>query len=65
LHSIRIDGRERRPLHFHRFRSKRSLVQPDTHRSFWRIEFAKPIQGPLALGFACHFGLGMFRQTGN
>jgi CRISPR-associated protein Csb2 len=60
LPSIRINGRERRPIHFRRFRSKRGLNQPDTHGSFWRIEFAEPVQGPLALGFACHFGLGLF-----
>lgn len=60
LPSIRINGRERRPIHFHRFRSKRGLVQPDTHGSFWRIEFAEPVHGPLALGFGCHFGLGVF-----
>lgn len=60
LPSIRINGRERRAIHFHRFRSKRGLVQPDTHGGFWRIELAKSIQGPLALGLACHFGLGLF-----
>jgi len=63
LPSIRINGRERRPLHFHRFRSKRGLVQPDTHGSFWRIEFAEAVQRPMVLGFACHFGLGLFRQA--
>lgn len=60
LSSIRINGRERCPVHFQRFRSKRGLAQPDTRGSFWRIEFAKSIHGPLALGFACHFGLGVF-----
>lgn len=54
------NDRQRCPIHFHRFRSKRGLVQPDTHGGFWRIEFAKSIRGPLALGFACHFGLGVF-----
>lgn len=29
----------------------------------WRIEFAAPIRGPLALGYACHFGLGQFRPV--
>jgi len=24
------------------------------------VRFAAPIRGPLALGFACHFGLGLF-----
>jgi CRISPR-associated protein Csb2 len=26
----------------------------------FEIEFAEPVHGPLALGFACHFGLGLF-----
>jgi CRISPR-associated protein Csb2 len=55
-------------------RAKRGLTPPDTRGSFWpacashadrRIEFANPIQGPLALGFGCHFGLGMFRRADN
>ena len=62
--AITINGRELRPIHFHRFRAKRGLVQPDTRGSFWRIEFAEPVQGPLALGFACHFGLGLFGRGG-
>ena len=28
--------------------------------SGFRLEFAEPLTGPLFLGFACHFGLGMF-----
>ncbi len=61
LPSIRINGRDLRPIHFHRFRSKRGLTQPDTLGSFWRIKFTKAVQGPLAFGFGCHFGLGLFR----
>ncbi len=61
--TVRIRGRELHPIHFHRFRAKRGLTQPDTHGSFWRIEFADPIQGPLALGFGCHFGLGLFQRA--
>jgi len=26
----------------------------------FEMEFAEPVQGPLTLGFACHFGLGLF-----
>jgi CRISPR-associated protein Csb2 len=26
----------------------------------FELEFAEPVSGPLALGFACHFGLGLF-----
>jgi CRISPR-associated protein Csb2 len=54
------DLRERRPVHFHRFRSKRGLRQPDVHGSMIEIAFARPVAGPLALGFGCHYGLGMF-----
>lgn len=53
-------GMARRPVHFHRFRSKRGLPQPDTHGTFVRLTFPKPISGPLALGFGCHYGLGLF-----
>ena len=50
----------RRPVHFHRFRSKRGLTQPDTSGSMVEIVFPEPQSGPLAFGFGCHFGLGLF-----
>ncbi len=59
--TVQVGSRSRHAVHFHRFRAKRGLTQPDTHGSFWRLTFAEPITGPLALGFACHFGLGLFR----
>lgn len=58
--SISINGRSRRPIHFHRFRSRRGIVQPDTLGRFVELTFREPLCGPLALGFACHFGLGLF-----
>lgn len=33
--------------------------------SFWRITFDIRVRGPLALGFACHLGLGLFRREGS
>jgi CRISPR-associated protein Csb2 len=39
------------------------LNQPDRHGSFWRLTFAEPVPGPIALGFACHFGLGLFKPV--
>lgn len=60
LDCVTVGSQKRRPIQFHRFRSKRGLSQPDRQGSFWRITFAKPVRGPLALGFGCHFGLGMF-----
>lgn len=58
---IDINDRMRRPSHFHRFRSKRGLTQPDTRGWFLQLVFPERIQGPLALGFGCHFGLGLFQ----
>jgi CRISPR-associated protein Csb2 len=59
--SVAIAGRRRNVLHFHRFRSRRGLTQPDRSGAALRLTFTKPIKGPLALGFGCHFGLGLFR----
>lgn len=62
LGSIPVNSRERRPIHFHRFRSRRGLRQPDTLGRFLQLTFQAPPEGPLALGFGCHFGLGLFRR---
>ncbi|MFP4296097.1 MAG: type I-U CRISPR-associated protein Csb2 [Halothiobacillaceae bacterium] len=61
LPAIEVHGRDRRPVHFHRFRSKRGLRQPDRQGGFWRLTFPELLEGPLALGFGAHFGLGLFR----
>ena len=60
LPSVPHGGRKLRPVYFHRFRRKRGLVQPDTLGRLLELRFAKPVRGPLALGFGCHFGLGLF-----
>jgi len=61
LDEIRIGGRPMRALSFHRFRDKKSgLTQPDKHGQLLRLRFREPVQGPIALGFGSHFGLGMF-----
>lgn len=61
LQTVEVGRQERRPIHFYRFRGRRDLQQPDRSGSFWRLTFAEPVTGPLALGFGCHFGLGLFR----
>lgn len=60
LSDIQHGSRSLRVLHFHRFRRKRGLTQPDTFGRLLEIRFTAPVRGPLALGFACHFGLGTF-----
>jgi len=58
------DGRSRRTVHFHRFRNTRKrLAQPDTRGQFVELVFPVSHDGPLALGFGCHFGLGLFAPS--
>lgn len=57
---IRHGGRVLRSLHFHRFRRKNGVVQPDTRGRLLELRFEQPVHGPIALGYACHFGLGQF-----
>lgn len=57
---VTVGNGRRRPVHFHRFRNRRGLTQPDTRGQFCRLTFPEPVTGPLALGFGCHFGLGIF-----
>ena len=59
--TIRSGGRTYNVLAFHRFRRRRGLVQPDRAGLAVRLQFPLPIEGPLALGFGCHYGLGLFR----
>lgn len=33
--------------------------------TLWRISFDLRVRGPLALGFGCHLGLGLFRREGH
>ncbi len=60
LPSVRHGGRTLRPLHFHRFRRKRGLAQPDTLGRLVELRFSRPLRGPLCLGYGSHFGLGLF-----
>ncbi|MBC6415585.1 MAG: type I-U CRISPR-associated protein Cas5/Cas6 [Bdellovibrionales bacterium] len=57
-----IEKKDRRfyPFQFKKFRYKKHLSQPDKRGGFWKLEFSKPVQGPISLGFSCHFGLGLF-----
>ena len=57
------EGVSRGVLRFHRFRSRSGLLQPDRSGTALRLSFEKPISGPIALGFGCHFGLGLFRTA--
>ena len=57
---VQVHGTQRRPLPFHRFRSRGRERATDPHGALLRVRFPEPIAGPLALGYGCHFGLGLF-----
>ena len=58
--TIDIGGTPRRAIHFHRFRSRGREAQPDAAGAMLDIVLAKPLTGPLAIGYGSHFGLGLF-----
>ncbi|MBF0334456.1 MAG: type I-U CRISPR-associated protein Cas5/Cas6, partial [Alphaproteobacteria bacterium] len=63
LDHVEIAKRATKTVAFRRWRSKGGLTQPDTRGSFWRLTFDEQVSGPMAFGFACHYGLGMFRPA--
>ena len=50
----------RTPLAFARTRGARGGHQPDVSGGFFKLTFETEIPGPLAFGYGCHFGLGLF-----
>ena len=52
-----------RPYEFYRFRNHGSVNKSHTYAV--SIEFEKPVIGPITLGYAAHFGLGMFVPRGD
>jgi CRISPR-associated protein Csb2 len=50
-------------LRFHRFRRRRGMLQPDRSGAALRLTFDSPVCGPIALGFGCHYRLGVFCAT--
>ena len=59
LGEVSCGGRRRRTIHFHRFRSRGREEQVDASGTFLDIAFPVTVEGPLALGYASHFGLGL------
>jgi CRISPR-associated protein Csb2 len=61
LPNVSFEGHRLRPLHFQRFRGRKAGgIQADATGRFLTLQFAEPVRGPVALGFGCHFGLGLF-----
>lgn len=55
-----IVGKKVRWLEFRRFRNGGGGQLADSRGFGFEIAFAEPVRGPIALGYACHFGLGQF-----
>lgn len=49
------------PSNFRMLRSGQENMPPVRTGGYWRLDFAGPVPGPIALGYGCHFGLGAFR----
>lgn len=60
LDHTKIMGKKVRWLEFRRFRNGGGGRVADSRGFGFQIAFAEPVRGPIALGFACHFGLGQF-----
>ena len=60
LPHIKVHDARRRPLQFHRFRSRGRETATDSHGALLRVHFPEEVCGPVALGYGCHFGLGLF-----
>jgi len=60
LPHIKVNDAPRRPLQFHRFRSRGRESATDAHGALLRLHFPEEVRGPVALGYGCHFGLGLF-----
>ena len=60
LKTIDGGGNKRRAIHFHRFRTRGREAQPDAAGALLSIVLPEAIEGPLAIGYGSHFGLGLF-----
>lgn len=52
-----------RPIQFKRFRQKYGDDGGRRLSGAFRIEFPRPVRGPIALGHSSHFGLGLFMSV--
>ncbi len=55
-----INERKVRWLEFRRFRNGGGGQLADSRGFGFEVVFSEPVRGPIALGYACHFGLGQF-----
>ncbi len=64
LTTIDVGGTPLRAAHFRRSRSRGREAQPDAAGALLDIVLPEEIEGPLAIGYGSHFGLGLFVAAG-
>lgn len=57
---LEVNGRPRSPIAFVRTRHGRGGRRADMSGGFFMLTFDREVQGPIALGWGAHFGLGLF-----
>ena len=60
LESCPLQGRTLRWIEFRRERMTGGGSRGTSMGYGFRLRFAEPVPGPIALGYGCHFGLGLF-----
>ena len=63
LDCIQAGGSRRHALHFQRSRSRGGERQLDASGAMVHLKFPTSIEGPISLGYGCHFGLGLFQAS--
>ena len=65
IHPFTPEEARARRLHAYRRERRRGGPVPGHAASLgFRLEFAEPVRGPIALGYGAHFGLGQFTPLG-
>jgi CRISPR-associated protein Csb2 len=66
VQSVQVDMELTRELRHYIRRRSRGGVPPFADIGYGlRLVFSEPVTGPLVLGYASHYGIGLFRCTGN
>ena len=60
LETTSLSGKPTRWLEFRTQRSRGNGARAANAGTGFRIHFAEPVRGPIAVGYGAHFGLGMF-----
>ena len=60
VNSTNLGGKQTRWLAFRRWRNSGGGAKANSSGYGFRLTFREPVQGPIALGYGCHFGLGQF-----